>query len=181
MNMTQKRWLEIPILMAIIWICQALELSIVHLPYYLGSPQLISLIVAYISFSRGWASTVLLTAILAFLGSANIGYATGIFIAAHVWSALCTKTVVSALTLEGRPAFALLVAGYNFFLKCLTWAILRSFDASPTLSLFFAQFISQTVIIAIVAWLLFPFFQKWDDYFMHASDEDNLRQSTSLR
>ncbi len=181
MTMTQKRWLEIPLLLLLIWVYQGLELSLLHLPYYFGTPQLISLIVAYVAFSRGWTLTVILGFLLSFLGSANIGYATGIFVAAHVWSGLASKTLVSALTLEGKPAFTLLVVGYSFFLRSLTWFLLKAHGASPTIPLFVVQFLVQTLLLAVAAWLLYPIFLKWDEFFMHAQDEETLGQQSLLR
>ncbi|MEO5668240.1 MAG: hypothetical protein ABIR96_09295 [Bdellovibrionota bacterium] len=178
--MTQKRWLELPILLALIWIVQALELSLLHLPYYLGTPQILTLMIAYVAFSRGWTSTVILSFILAFLAAANIGYSTGVFVAAHVWSALATLTVVSALTLEGRSAFVLLVVGYDLFLKIVTWLLLRVVGAIPSIPLLLAQFFAQTAIMAIVAWLIYPLFKKWDDYFLHVQDDDTLKHSSSI-
>jgi hypothetical protein len=181
MTMTQKRWLEIPLLLMIIWTFQALELSLLHLPYYLGTPQLISLLVAYVAFSRGWTTTVVLGFALSFLGSSSVGYATGLYIAAHVWSGLASKTLVSGLTLEGRSAFVLLVVGYNIFLRSLTWMLLKLIGASPTLPLFLAQFFTQTLLMALAAWIVFPLFVKWDDFFAHTQDEESLGQQTLLR
>jgi hypothetical protein len=174
MTMTQKRWLETPILLMILWIFQALELSILHLPYYLGTPQLLTLIVGYAAFSRGWAGTAALAALMSFLASANVGYPTGLFVAAHIWAALGTKGAVSALTLEGRPAFVLLVVGYSFLLKVITLSLLKFAGASPTLPLFIAQFFSQTAIMALAAWIAYPLLRKWDDYFLHTTDDDSL-------
>jgi len=181
MTMTQKRWLEVPILLAIIWLSQALELSLLHLPYYLGTPQLVSLLIAYVAFSRGWTSIMIIGFVLSFLGAANNGYPTGLYIAAHLWAALLMRIVVSALTLEGRSAFVLLVASYDIFLKTLTWTLLKFLGASTAVPLFLAQFAAQTTLMAICAWLLFPVFRKWDEYFLHALDEDSLGPATTLR
>jgi hypothetical protein len=181
MTMTQKRWFEIPILLLIIWVSQAVELSLFPLPYYLGTPQLFSLMVAYVAFCRGWTSTAVISFLLAFLCSANVGYPTGLFIAAHLWSALSSRAVVSAFTLEGRPAFVIVVTGYSLFLKILTWSLLKSLDASPTLPLFFAQFFSQTALLAAAAWIIYPLFRKWDDYFLHTLDDDSLSPRMILK
>jgi|GEM_PF-1378496 len=175
MTQTQKSWIELPLMLLLLWILQAFELSLLHLPYYLGTPQVISILVAYIAFTRGWMSTTILTLILSFIASANVGFPTGVFIAAHIWTALITKTIVASLTLEGRPAFVALVVGFSLILRSITWTLLEFSGASLTLPLFLAQIFVQTFVFAALGWILYSVFCYWDHFFDHMQDDDHNR------
>lgn len=182
MTQTQKKLAEIPLLLLSIWVFQALELSLVKLPFFLGVPQVTSMIIAYIAFSRGWKTTTALSLVFAVLGSSNVAIPTGLFIASHMWAALFTKMAVTALALEGRNSFVLLTIAFHFMLKAITLGLLQIINAGPTLPLFFAQVFSQLIFVVVFAYLLFPIFIRWDEFFGHSMDEDStLSHSAGLR
>lgn len=175
MTQTQKRWIEVPLLLLILWVVQALEMTLFRLPYYLGAPQFISILIAYVAFTRGWNTVTVLSFVFSFIASANVGFSTGVFIAAHVWAALITKGVVMAMTLEGRPAFVGLVVGYSLLLRTLTYSLLQYANAGPTLPSFFAQILVQTTVFAGLAWILYSLFSFWDGFFGHLEEEEHSR------
>lgn len=182
MNQTQKKLLEIPLLLLTIWVFQALELSLIKLPSFLGVPQVTSLIIAYIAYTRGWKTTTVLSLVFSALGTANIVYPTGLYIAAHMWAALFTKVAVGAFALEGRRSFVLLVISFHIILKSITLGLLKFVNAGPTLPLFFVQVFAQLILAIIFAYLLYPLFVKWDEFFNHAMSEDNsLSHTAGLR
>jgi hypothetical protein len=175
MTQTQKRWIEIPVLLIVLWVVQALEMTLFRLPYFLGAPQFISILIAYIAYTRGWNTVTILSFVFSFMASANVGFSTGVFVAAHMWAALITKGVVMAMTLEGRRAFVGLVVGYSLLLRGLTYALLQYANAGPTLPSFFAQILVQTAIFAVLAWILYWPFSFWDGFFGHLEEEEHSR------
>lgn len=181
MTPTQKKTFEIPILLLLLWTLQALELSIMQLPFFVGVPQIVSFIVAYIAFTRDWGMIAILSFAFAALGSANVTYASGIFIAAHMWTALFVKLAASSLTLEGRQSFVMLMVAFHFLYSLMVMILLHFVNAGPTLPSFFAQFFVQVLYVAAGAFLLYPLFQKWDEFFDHAEeDENSLSRGPSL-
>ncbi len=182
MTQTQKKFAEIPLMILSIWVLQALELSLIKLPFFLGVPQITSMIIAYIAYSRGWKTTTALSVIFAAFGTANVAYPTGLYIAAHMWAALFTKIAADSFALEGRNSFVLLVIGFHFILKAITLSLLQLVNAGPTLPLFFTQVFAQLILVVIFAYFLFPLFVKWDEFFNHSLDEDNkLSHSVGIR
>lgn len=169
---TQKKVVELPLFVLILWIVQSMELSLLQLPFSAGIPQLVSFIVAYIAFTRGWKTTTVLSCLIAFLGASNIGYSAGIFIAAHMWAALFTKVIIAALALEGRRSFVSLMLGFHLVFNLLTLGLLHFLGAGPTLPSFFTQYILQIAYVALMAYILFPAFIFWDEYFEHGYDDD---------
>jgi hypothetical protein len=170
---TQKKILELPLFLLLLWILQSLELSLLQLPFSAGIPQIVTFIIAYIAFTRGWKTTTTLSFVIAFLGASNVAYSAGIFIAAHMWAALITKVVIAALALEGRRSFVSLMLGFHLVCNVLTLGLLHFSGAGPTLPSFFTQYILQVFYVAVMAYLLFPAFILWDDFFEHAYDEDS--------
>lgn len=175
MTQTQKKWSELPLLLILLWIVQGLEISLLNLPYYLGSPQIISILLAYFAFSRGWTSLTILSFVFAFMASANSGISTGVFVSSHVWTALIIKSISSALTLSGRNSFVGLSIAFSLILRTLTFVLLKSVGAGPTLPLFFLQVLTQTAVFAIISWLIYPLFNFWDHHFDHVQEEDHNR------
>lgn len=159
--------------MLLLWAFQALELSIMQLPLFVGVPQIVSFIVAYIAFTRDWGMIAILSFAFAALGSANVTYSSGIFIAAHMWTALFIKLAASSLTLEGRQSFVMLMVAFHFLYSLIVMVLLHLVSAGPTIPSFFAQFLLQVLFVALGAFILYPLLQKWDEFFEHSDEEEN--------
>ena len=171
MTQTQKNTFEWPILLTILWIVQSFEISILHLPFGLGSIHVIPVLIVYVALTRRWGQIAVLAFVFAFIGSPTIGYPATIYIGVQIWTALVTRGIVSGLALEGRRPFTVLVAGSHLFSKFLTWFVLKTVaKALPwTDTLFHGSLTCITA--AALGWFLFPLFVGWDEFFEHEADE----------
>ncbi len=173
MNKIQKKWAEIPLLILIFWLCQATEISLGVLPWGLGSISIFAAILAFISYSRSWERTTILAYLISLVASATAGTKGTLFIVSMVWASLFSKLLSSAFNLEGRNSFAVLTGWFVLFQKITLWILLNHFARSPTVGLFFVHAFSQILINAIIAWIIYPAFIKWDQYFEHVPEEES--------
>ncbi len=171
MNPTQKRFLEWPLLLFIWFVIGALEMSVLQLPFGMGAPQIVPILIAYFCLTRNWFQLTFLTIIFAILSSGHIGFPTGVYVAGLLWAALITKIFVMGFTLEGRRAFVALVAIFHIFWQELTWLMLKSLNMAPLFRVMFWKLPGIVLIVGVLAWFLFPLFIRWDEYFDHAIDD----------
>jgi hypothetical protein len=168
----QKKWVEVPLLLAFFWLAQAMEISLTVLPWNLGSFSVFFSLLAYVSFSRGWEKTTVLAYLIAIIASSTAGTKGTLFIVSLVWAALFSKVLTSAFNLEGRNSFAILTGWFVLFQKMAIWGLLIHFKEAPTIGLFFVHTVSQIVVNAAIAWLVYPAYIKWDQYFEHVPEEE---------
>jgi hypothetical protein len=169
----QKKWVEIPLLVFLIWIFQAVEISLTVLPWNLGSLSIFFSLLAFVSFSRSWEKTTVLAYLVAIMASSTAGTKGTLFIVSLVWATLFSKVLSSAFNLEGRNSFAILTGWFVLFQKIALWILLSHFEQSPTIGIFFVQVISQIFVNAAIAWVIYPVYIKWDQYFEHVAEEEN--------
>jgi hypothetical protein len=172
MRTIKRKWLEWPLLLLCVWIIQAVDLSLLHLPYELGGLPWIPLVIGYIGFTRDWAQATLLCFLFAFLDAPTSSYPMAIYIASLVWTGLFAKLLVASFTLEGRRSFTLLAIWIMLFYRILTWLLLKSSNIAPSLALSLAELLPSVVIGAGLAWLLYPVFVHWDLLFERSFDEE---------
>ncbi len=171
MTQTQKKIFEWPLLFLILVLIQAIEISLLDLPLGLSTLHFIPVLSIYIALTRSWGQILLLSFVLGILGSPAIGYPAAIYISVLAWTALTTKAVVSALALEGRRPFVGLTAASHIFSRLLTWALLKNIGSALPFSTMFQWMIGSTLTTSFLAWVLFPYFVAWDEYFEHEADE----------
>jgi hypothetical protein len=178
MTPTQKRFTEGPLLLLMILLSQALELSLFQkIPIFLRPIQLTPILIAYLALTRDWGLTFLLSAALSYMGAATVGYPTGVYMASQIWVALSIRLLVSIMALEGRHAFTLLVLGGNLFQKLLVRLIMGSQGQFVDVALFLGDLAKTTVTATVLAWILYPFFIKWDRFFEHERDDSSNLQT----
>jgi len=171
MTKTQKKFAEWPILLFMIMLTQTAELALHNLPLFSGYVHLIPIMIAYIALTRSWYTLMLLTVIFAYIGSATIGYSMGIYLAVQMWTAMVLKSFVYAFALEGRRPFTGMVVASSLFAKILTWFFLKSFHLSQPLSHMVLSLPLTLLMAGLLAWLLFPVFVAWDNYFEHEAED----------
>jgi hypothetical protein len=171
MTPTQKKWLEWPLILALIWVAQSLEISVLRLPGALGSFHIPPVVIVYLGLTRNWFQLTALAFVFAILGSATVTHSGGLYIAAQVWTALFVKTLVTSFALEGRLQFTLLVAGASIFSRVLTHVLLAYQGGNADFWTFLVYTVLGTPTAALLGWLLFPLFMEWDRYFQHEADE----------
>lgn len=170
MTQSQKKFFEWPLLLLSMLVLQVLEVGFLHLPV-LGSLQITPILIIYITLSRGWGKLAGLSFLFASLASTWVAYPAPVFIGVQVWTALVTKAVVYGLALEGRNPFVFLVAGSNVFYRVLAWVLLRgASEALPFWDMLLHTFLTS-LSSALLAWLLFPVFIWWDEYFEHEAED----------
>jgi hypothetical protein len=153
------------------WLAQSLEISLLRLPGALGSFHLPPVLIVYLALTRSWGVLTLLAFVFSYLGSTSVSHSTAVYIAAQVWTALATKGVATALALEGRPQFTMLVAGSHIMSRILTHLLLVYIGQGADFWTFLSYTVLGTLPAALLGWLLFPLFMEWDRYFGHEADE----------
>jgi len=171
MTQTQRKLLEIPILLLLLWLTQGLEISLLRLPFGLGSLDVIPVLVTYTALTRHWYLLGALSFAFAFIGSSTVAYSAGIYIGVQMWTALVTKICVKAFALEGRGPFTGLAVSSWMVGKILTGFLLSLSQPPLPLGFFFAQLATGALSTALIAWLFFPAFVGWDKFFEHEPDE----------
>lgn len=171
MNQTQKYLFELPILALFFWIWQALELSVLRLPFGAGGIQIIPSIVTYIALTRSWERTTLFAFLLVFVGSFNIGIPATTYIAAGVWTALFAKLFSSEFAVEGSQKFMLLAGGAHLCNKFLIFALLRYQHNALPFWIFIKDVTISSLSTMALSYFVFPYLVRWDEYFEHAIDE----------
>ncbi len=170
MTQTQKKILEWPLLLALLYFIQVLEVGVLHLPL-LGSLQVCPILIIYFTLSRGWGQLAFLSFLFSTLASTWVSYPALLFVCVQVWTALITKAVVYGLALEGRNPFVFLVAGSNAFYRLLTWYLLKSDgDAIPFWDTLLHT-LGTSLSSALLAWCFYPLFVGWDEYFEHEAED----------
>ncbi len=167
MNQTQKRAAEFPILLVLIWVFQAFELSILRLPFQHGGLQLSPVLVVYVALTRNWERMAVLTLFFSFLGSFTIGYSWIIFIAAQFWMSLIAKLFISGFTIDTRTAFGFLVFGCVVFFKLLSGFMLKSYGFDLSFFNVAKDSLVSGVASGLLGFGLYSFLMAWDDYFDH--------------
>lgn len=172
MTQTQKKYLVWPILLFLFWLAQALEISLVHIPVLrFAHIHLTPILCIYIALTRSWGKIALLSAVFGILAIPAVGYPASIYVAVLMWTSLGTKGVVSALALEGRRPFSMMVFASHAFLRILTWFLLRNIGQALPLGITLHWTLLSALTAAVLGWFLFPIFVAWDDFFEHEADE----------
>lgn len=182
MTQTQRKLLEWPILILLIWFSQIIEISFLnHAMPWAGAMQLCPIIIFYIATNRPWGILTLLTVLFSLLGSSTVGFPLSIYMAAYLWTALTIKSVVSGITLEGRNAFFTLSLGAQLLAKVIIWFLLSY--QHQTLPIFQSVIIVilNSVLTAGLAWILYPYIRRWDRYFEHNIEDANDLSAGALR
>lgn len=180
MTPTQKRFVEWPLILFLVWSTQVLEISTLRVPL-LGPIQILPVLITYLAVTRAWGELFWQSAAFAFLGSSVIGYAWPVYLAVQVWTALILHLVVQTFALEGRQAFTMLAALGSLAAKVLTYLVLRSGMQVLPLNIVLRDLVSAAVSASILAWFLFPLFAAWDAYFEHQADESRELKPGALR
>jgi hypothetical protein len=167
MTQTQKQWAEWPLLILSLWIFQALELSVLRLPFQNGAVQLTPIIVVYLALTRNWEKLAYLSFIFSFIGSFTVGYSWIIFVSAQFWMGLVAKVFIMGLTIDSRMSFSILTASAIVFCKLLTGFLLESSGVGLSFWAVVRDSIVSAIASGIVAFFAFPVFMAWDDYFNH--------------
>ena len=167
MNNTQKNTLEIPIIIALLWIWQSLEISLFRLPSNGGSLQLIPILVTYVALTRTWGMTTLISFFLIFAQSFVSGIELNLFVAIGLWTALCTKLFAIEFAVEGRQQFMLLSGGAHLFNKPILYVLLRYQNNALPLWEEMKSLILSGIGTLALAYFVFPFLVEWDEYFEH--------------
>ncbi len=98
------------------WILQALEISLLQLPFQLGSVHVIVIVISYLALTRDWPKMVMLCLVFSIMASFTTTVPTGVCVAIMMWMGLLSKIFVQEFALEGRRTFMLLaVANFVFF------------------------------------------------------------------
>ena len=171
MTPTQKKVLEWPLLILILWLSQSMEISLLRLPGPLGSFHIPPVLIVYLALTRSWGSLTLLAFVFSYLGSTSVSHSASIYIASQVWTALATKSVATALALEGRPQFTMLVVGSHIVSRLLTHVLLAYLGQNADVFSFVSYTLIGALPAALLGWLLFPLFMEWDRYFGHEADD----------
>lgn len=171
MTSTQKRWVEIPLLIFAIWFVQALQISILRLPFVDGAISIIPILIIYLSLTRTWGKAILLTLVFSYLDGFTAGINMLLFASTQLWTSMITKLLASGFTVDSRNSFATLVALGFGFTKTLTFFVLSSWGQAPPLQSFIATVFFGIFLTAGLAYLLLPLFVAWDDYFEHSHIE----------
>ena len=181
MTPTQKRFVEIPLLLGLLWLIQALEISFLQMPFQAGAVHVVPVVIVYFALTRSWTRLVILSILFALAGSFTVGHAATIYVAVQFWTALFSKVIVSEFALEGRKPFAFLVVGSNAFSKTLTWILLGMQAHAMPAQFFLKSLFLSMGTTAIVAWFIFPLCVSWDEYFDHPVHESRELNPDILR
>ena len=181
MTPTQKRFAEWPVLIVLIWLAQALEVSLLRLPAPFGSFHLPPIIIIYLALTRSWPSLAMLSFLFAVAGAATVTQPGEIYIASQLWTAFATKAVVTAFRLEGRFAFTALVAGAHIINKILVLILLANRNIDVDLLTSILSVVFGTFPAVLLGWFLFPIFMRWDLYFMHEPAESRELNPDGIR
>lgn len=166
MTNTQKRYLEIPLLLFIILMTQAFE-TFLGTSYFHPIPLLIS----YLAFTRGWKTLAWLSAAFAYIGALTVAYSAGLYVAVQVWLALGLKLIVDNFALEGRRAFVIMAAVSTVAARILTWSLLVGQGDAIPVTMLVVTCITEPITTALLAWVLFPAFNNWDAFFGHERED----------
>lgn len=180
MTPTQKRFVEWPLILLLVWSTQVLEISSLRVPL-LGPVQILPVLITYLAVTRAWGELFWQAATFAFLGSSVIGYPWPVYLAVQVWTALILHLVVQTFALEGRQAFTGLSALGSVTSKVLTYLVLRSGMQVLPFNIFLRDLFGAALSASILAWFLFPLFAAWDAYFEHEADEARELKPGALR
>ena len=181
LSQTQKKVIEWPLIVALVFFIQALEISVLRLPLWIGPIHPMPILIVYLSVTRNWGPLVILTSVFAFMGSATVGYPWPVYLAVHLWTALVLKLVILTFALEGRRAFIGLAALGNVLSKILVYVIQGSLFKTLPLPLFLRDLVATTLVATVLAWILFPAFAAWDAYFEHELEEARELRPGALR
>jgi len=171
LSASQRRVTEWPLFLTLLSCAQIAELSFLQMPFNLGSVHLIPVLCAYIALTRKWRHIAWLSLLLAIVGASSVGYSGLVYFAVLLWTALLTKIVVGALALEGRTSFTLLVMGAHIFAKLLVWILLKHGGSALPFPRALLGIFATLFPAGLAAYLLFPLFVKWDEYFEHEADD----------
>lgn len=181
LTQTQKKFIEWPLIILLVFCVQSLEISVLRLPLWIGPVHPIPVLLAYLAVTRNWDALVMLAAIFAFMGSSTIGYPWPVYLATQLWIALILKLIILTFALEGRRSFTGLTAVGNILSKILVFVILGSVSKTLPWPLFLRDTFLSTIMSAILAWFLFPMFAAWDAYFEHEPEEARELRPGALR
>ncbi len=171
MTSTQKRWVEVPFFVLLVWLFQSLQISILILPFNAGAIQALPVLILYCAVTRSWARAVTLAALFAYMDSFTMEVNTLLFIVVQIWTALLLKIVARSFTVDSRFSFAALAVIGGFFSKTLIWITLSAWSKGAPLSQYVITSGVSAIMTGVMAFFLLPIFLAWDDYFEHVPIE----------
>ncbi len=167
MTHSQKQWSEWPLILCLVWFFQALEISVLRLPFQNGALQITPVVIVYLAMTRNWEKLSLLTLVFSFLGTFTVGYSWIIYMAAQFWMAMTVKLFITGFTVDSRLSFAALVFCATGFGKLLSGFLLNS----SGIQLSFFHTLKDSILYSAASGLLgffcFTLFFVWDEYFNH--------------
>jgi hypothetical protein len=181
MSPTQKRIFEWPILLLVLWMLQALEISLLQLPFSLGSVHVFVIVISYLALTRDWLKMMLLSVGFSIMASFTTTVPAGVHIATLLWMGLLSKIFVQEFALEGRRTFMLLAVSNFAFYKLSTWIILKLWFQTFSLADTVSSILLSAPVVMVGAHLAFPWLLKWDHYFDHPVHESRDLMQGTLR
>jgi hypothetical protein len=173
-SQSQKKALEWPLLILLVFMTQALESA--WLPI-----EVIPILVSYLAATRRWGTLAGLSAVLGILGSPSVGFPGLIYISAIIWAALFQKAILQTFRLEGQQTFVGLAGLGMLLYKILVYTFLVFAGRARPFESFALHAVTVSVLASGLAWALFPLFAKWDELFEHDPDESTELKPGALR
>lgn len=171
MSLTQKRLIQLPLffLMAFFAILPAEQSILARLPFGLGPVQILPIALTYVALTRSFAKTILWGIILGLVTSLGVPFGFGDMIVAQTWAALVAKLITSTLPVDNKGTFAV-VACWQALVARISWRLLTmgAFHG-VTWWRFTLDILPSFLTIAAFAYVFFPIFILWDEFFENDS------------
>lgn len=172
MLIRQKNVVEWILLILCFIFFSSLESSILSiLPLNIGNFHIAYIIVFYVALTRSWYHLSLLSFLFAYLSTVNSGVPGGVQIAALMWIAYFIKIFSYTLSFENRYSFVYLNFVATIFVKSLIWILMNIYHKAIPFLDFLAEIPGSLIGISLTAYLMYPIFVKWDQYFEHEAED----------
>jgi hypothetical protein len=181
LSATQKRWSEWPLILITMIVAQSASLGFLNIPGLEFAPTLLSALLPYLSLTRSWGRLFALGCLFASCAAATAAYPWTTYLSASLWALLAMKLVVMSFAVEGRNQFVLLTVGYQLIESSVLYVLLYRQGLNPEFSYWILRLPLVAIVGGSVAYLCFPWFVRWDEYFEHAIDESRDLNPGSLK
>lgn len=171
LTLTQRRYLEFPLLVVLLLVLQGMQISFIQLPAMTGSVPLLFVLGVYIAYTRSWKKLAVLSCFLVLFELGASGVTSGILIAAFLWSLFGARAFVAQLALEGRPSFIVLCLNAFLFFRIFTWFVLAARGHAPPIGDAVSGLLLMLPFVLFLAYLMFPLCLLWDEIFGHVPDD----------
>ena len=172
MNLDRKLFFEWMLLIIVIWILQAVQMSL-DLPL-LGTFRISLILIIYISVSRDWMELIPLGFFFAMLGTKTSGIDDHFLMSALIFVSFVVRLIANTLNLGTRPRFCMAIFSSTLLSSILVYLWRSTIGETIGLGQFSSNVLGMAIFNSIVAWFLLPVFRFWDYYFEHEIEDRSI-------